>query len=311
MNVIKRFYLIVLCIIVLVIQNACNKKDEINIVNQSVNNGKVFYFSTFKVKILDNTLIFKNEQEYSNAIEFLANYFNNNFEKWEEKIGFISMRKSLYYENKRDELEFEDDLFLSLINPEGLIIIGNEKFKIDFNKRIAEVVDIKEKSTDKIKRYNFDYDYFTEKENAFKNTTEDYCPGDKIKYQTWNTSGGNVEWKMVYQKAVIYYSLQAKIKKDHFGGGEYIYISIGYYNIGIATNYKHKKTNCTAYNGYIGGGDEREYNLRAYGGSRRLQAYNFVASFWCDDYGATPSPIQYAVYGELRCDGNDSDLDCK
>jgi hypothetical protein len=74
------------------------------------------------------------------------------------------------------------------------------------------------------------------------NATEGNCPGEKLGFYYWNTSDGQVMYKTVYQKAGIYFSLQAKIKKDHWGGAEYLSIST-YDSPGVGgTNFwKHKK----------------------------------------------------------------------
>ncbi|VAW25045.1 hypothetical protein MNBD_BACTEROID01-2795 [hydrothermal vent metagenome] len=78
-------------------------------------------------------MVFESEEEFQKCIDFLANLGDENFPLFEEEIEFDSYRKV----NKGASnwpAKIEDDLFATLINPEGFIQVENYLFKVDFSK---------------------------------------------------------------------------------------------------------------------------------------------------------------------------------
>lgn len=197
-----------------------------------------------------------------------------------------------------ENLPAEDVILSLLLNPEGLIQINGYIFKVDltnenvFSYKLTDNIQLNEQKISNISKgivsdgiAEFDteddiLDILTEGRKSANAVMG--CPGSKLGYYYWNTSDGQVMYKTVYQKAGIYFSLQAKIKKDHYGGAEYIYLSTNDDPNYGGTNFWKNKKNCNTFSKHAGGSG-REYNIRPYSGTRHLRDYLFTTNFYCSD----------------------------
>ena len=87
-------------------------------------------FENIKVKVLEDRLYFESRTDYAFAIEKLSNIEESNFDLFEKSIGFQSMR-SVLNQKEREAINIEDELLATLINPQGIIQIGDNIFEID------------------------------------------------------------------------------------------------------------------------------------------------------------------------------------
>jgi hypothetical protein len=242
----------------------------------------------------NNFLVFESEETFQCCINYLAAIGDENFPLFEKEIGFESYRKRFTNDLAKSEL-FPDELYSTLLNPEMEIIVENYLFKEDpvNNKTYVYLIgnqtdkNLKSVSiTEKIPDFEFcsDDDILARLKGEPESKGK-YCDGIKLGYFYWSTSGGHVQYKIVYQTG-LYKSLQAKIKKDHDGGAEYISLET-YWD---ETSFYRNKKGCWTYTG-SDGGYGREYNLRPYYSTRRLKAFRYKVSYYCSDYGYTPAVI--------------------
>lgn len=200
---------------------------------------------------------------------------------FEKSIGFQSKR-SVLNQKEREAINIEDELLATLINPQGIIQIGDSIFEIDALNETVSVYQASETRDKKIETQTFSTsdDVFDRLDGIEAVYTKSACPSYKEKIKNWAVWGGNVECKVVYQKAGIYFSLQSKIKKDHWGGSAYISLTCP-----SGSSYTQNRSGASQqsipYNSQ--GGYEREYNYRPYSSTRGLKQYYFSINFACDD----------------------------
>jgi len=294
--------------LLLTIFNGCQKDDPIisqltdEQPQEVVTNPMFVGLNDIAFSVEDNRLVFESEEEFQKCIDFLANLGDKNFPLFEEEIGFESYR--LAFENNAEKAElFPDELFQTLLNPEMEIIVGQYLFKEDPINQKTYAYEFENCETDIksaiINKYEFrssdDIFALLKGEPSLKST---YCDGNKLGYYYWNTSSGQVQYKIVYQTG-LYKSLQAKIKKDHSGGAEYISLETDW----TETTFYRNKKGCWTYTGSQGGYD-REYNLRPYYSTRRLKAYRYKIYFYCSDQGYTPAVIHNTTL-KITCHESD------
>lgn len=259
------------------------------------------------VIVVDNRLVFNTREDYENTIAYLSKKGDSYFPVWEKEIGFTSERK-IEQEQKNKESEF-DALFATLLNPERIIQIGNHVFKVDMKKEKVYVLNKTEYSnsesfkTRKYSSYSIYDNVLDVLEGADTQNPEsgNFCDPQKEGYYYWNSSAGQVMYKIVYQSAGIYHSLLAKIKKDHWGGPEYISLSTDDLNGPCFARYKN---HCDNYKDSDGGYD-REYELRPYQSTRRLTAFRWRIYFIMIDYGNNTGPVAHSQTLEILCNESD------
>ncbi len=83
------------------------------------------------MNVKDNTLIFSSEENLQNCINFLNSIGDEKFDDWENYYCFNSLRRSQNFKNAEEKT---DNLFATLLNCNSEIIIGSNKFTIDFDK---------------------------------------------------------------------------------------------------------------------------------------------------------------------------------
>lgn len=239
-----------------------------------------------KVSVNDGMLYFETEDDYQNTIDYLSDMDEEGFLNWENEISFISMR-SEFEEDELKKMGVVDNLLATLLNPEGVIRIGENIFKLDIPNETVYTVPASK----------YTKDFYTEKSVKTYSTEDDvlgildgttnalekgnFCPGNKQKIKYWYPPSPHpkVKCKVVYQRAGIYYSLQAKIKKVNAWGGD---VQIGYSTQG-SNFWRNKKTSDTFSCSNQGFG--HEYTCRPYSSTRRLKAYRYSVYFWAEvDY---------------------------
>lgn len=265
-----------------------------------------------KHSVTDNRLVFSSLTEYHELIEDLCEKSEDELIDQAETDTFTSMFEFYESNNDLNNLPADDIILALILNPQGIVQINNYVFKVDL---VNETVLVYQLSTDEsqnqskitdminnikssgILQYSTTDNLIDLLDGTFEEASN--CPGEKLGYYYWNTSGGQVMYKIVYQKAGIYFSLQSKIKKDHYGGAEFLSISTYDHSAVGGTNFwKHKKK-CDTFFKYDSGYG-REYNIRPYAGTRALTDYLFSISYYCSDNGTPYSSVLTLDCGNIQ-----------
>lgn len=251
----------------------------------------------YKLSIADSRLIFTTLAEYEKRIEEMSAQNDDELISLAANDSFISMYEfDVSINDPSNQPEYDIILGL-LLNPQGVIQIENYVFKINLATETALVYQLtsnevanQEKVTELynnnksagISEYSTNDDLLDLLDGTFEEGKRN-CSSEKID-DYWDTFSGRVMYKIVYQKAGIYFSLQSKIKKDHLGGTEYLSISTNDDPYVGGENFWKNKKNCDTWFKYDSGYD-REYNIRPYSSGRALTDYLFSINFYCSDYG--------------------------
>jgi hypothetical protein len=86
----------------------------------------------FSLIVDNNTLIFCNLEDLYQCTDYLNEIGEQNFDAFEESIGFYSYRRAL--SDSPIESSYPNELISTLFNPDNKIIIGNSIFEISNNK---------------------------------------------------------------------------------------------------------------------------------------------------------------------------------
>jgi hypothetical protein len=275
---------IVIVLIASIMLTNCNKIEN----TPDIKKENKSDIEAFKVTNADNKLVFNTRADYEEAIDYLAHKGDAFLPIWEEEIGFNSARK-IEEENENNEFEL-DPLFATLLNEDYVIQIGDNIFKIDLENETVLVLKASEYSN--LESFNSaNVMSFTTSDNVLDilegielpDSERGGCPSAKIGPLYWTVYGGHVEYKIVYQKAGIYFSLQSKIKKNFYGGSAYISLSVQ-----PSCWYKPKNRSTQNIPASSQGGYGREYNIRPYQSMRRLDGYRFEVFYYANDSGYGP-----------------------
>jgi hypothetical protein len=109
--------IIVLSCIVLA---SCQKETDENITSPQ---PQVYDFETFSLSVIDNTLAFESEAELNKCFTYLAKLGDENFDSFEEGINYMSYRR--FFTDMKEKSRFDEELYSTLLNPEGEIIVGD------------------------------------------------------------------------------------------------------------------------------------------------------------------------------------------
>ncbi len=245
--------------------------------------------SDFSVTVINNKLVFPTVSDYEKAIAYLGKIGDENFDLWEQSIGFKSMRSEIGLD--KDTL-VKDPLLGMIINKDYEIVIQGYNFKLNLKNEEIEVNTVSNdlKSTGNPQVYSTNIDlldkifypenYTEPKEKKLKGWFHD--KDGTYRYDV--STGNHVKCKVVYQKAAIYFSLLHDIKHVNLVGcGGQVYIGYdryqGYYDA------KGKDNKWTEIEEDSDGGNCREYDKRPYHGSRGLESYYLSVDFWINDQG--------------------------
>ncbi|MEO1485173.1 MAG: hypothetical protein AAFU57_05480 [Bacteroidota bacterium] len=240
--------------------------------------------SGFEVSVEQNMLVFPTRADYDGAIAELGTMDSDQFEQWEAKIGFASMR-SMTSTEQRASIGIEDDLLATLLNQDGIIKIGNHIYKVDLpNEEVlvlgsSAYANKNSFTTGKQRSLSIHENVLDVVEGLEQPMSQSersrYCSKRKL---SWNTAANLLSAKIVYQKAGILNSLQSKIQQD----------KVNIFNLGLKTNgsnlfWRNKKKSGTIgpYETTFFVAETKSY--RPYYSSRRLRAYRFSVEFRAQD----------------------------
>lgn len=284
--------LVIESLLVLFLFFSCNKKEINSIENQIVENTDQIAsknnlditLNDFKFEVIDNVLTFPSVEDYEKAIDYLTQLDNNMLTQWTSLIHFKSIRDS--YDNETLEtLGFEDELFSSIINPEGIIAIDKYFYLISGGKVYVTLKkDYSGKSSLKSSKsvvFDVDEDVISILYGDTIDSNTSKCDANNTGWQYFYLSGGNVKYRLRYYKAGIYFSVRSIMEKNGTG------ISM---EMGINTNpnyqksfKKIKKNNmCEIIYGNTGG-NSNSYDIRFHSSTHSLIAYNVIVYFTAYD----------------------------
>ena len=240
--------------------------------------------SGFEVSVEQNMLVFPTRADYDGAIAELGAMDSDQFEQWESKIGFASMR-SMTSTEQRASIGIEDDLLATLLNQDGSIKIGNHIYKVDIpNEEVlvlgsSAYANKNSFTAGKQRSYSIHENVLDVVEGLEQPMSQSersrYCSKRKL---SLNTAANLLSAKIVYQKAGILNSLQSKIQQD----------KVNIFNLGLKTNgsnlfWRNKKKSGTIgpYETTFFVAETKSY--RPYYSSRRLRAYRFSVEFRAQD----------------------------
>jgi hypothetical protein len=206
----------------LTIFNGCQKSDEL--IDQGVDEQAQLAFTDpmftplneIYFSVEDNRLVFESEREFQKCIDFLAQLGDENFSKFEEAVGFKSLRQS----SAEDIIDspIDDELLSTLLNPEMQIIVEHYLLSLDAENEIVKSVflgenmDLKNANSNlNALEYSFSEDVFAQlKGEAALKSIQGYCSGNEIEYSYPDFIKANVQ----YKNYGIYHRLKARIWND-------------------------------------------------------------------------------------------------
>ena len=238
------------------------------------------------VSVENNTLVFETEENYQKCLDFLGDADTKQLNDFEKVLNFESLRSC----DKSKELEDEDELFLTLLNPQRSIVISNYIFTVDFNKEHTYVSPVVEdnnlKSTNTLEfSWNDDvFEYIETGERSLLKRRK-FCKNSKESNYTWISGQPGYDFQVKalvrFRKysifSSIYFSLEQKVWHDFtpIVSGNYTTVGENYYRRkrgGRVPFSRTKPNTILSPNGKI-------YN-RPYGASsRRLKEYRANVKF--------------------------------
>lgn len=222
-------------------------------------------------------LYFESKSDYELAISSYTTASDSLMYSFEKTLSFASMRSSLTTD-QREAIEIEDDLLAMLLNPSGIIQVGNYIFKIDVVKDIVLVYN-QNSISEKPLVLSVDDDVFDILEGKKDSDAKGCSAKNKVKGEDLGVE--SMECKVVYQKAGIYFSLQSKIKKDSWGGTLELYLSCGE---GTSSYVKNNDNTVYIIPQFNDGGGNHSYHYRPYSGTKKLVNFHFTVGFLANDY---------------------------
>lgn len=257
-------------------------------------------FHGFNVKVQNNDgqtnvkgsnwLSFETREDYELAIDVLSTSAGDKIlPEFEKALSYKSMRVCLD-ENEREKIGIEDDVLATILNSSGNIQIGNYLFDIDVKNEIALVYDLtKDAEPMKFSTDDSFFDYIDGVENHASNSSKDE---DILKSKdSWYSSAGYVDCKVVYQRAVVYFSLLSKIsERTSIGTGGRVDLMLDVYP-GSYTRNRSGAEEQTFGGTYFYYGQENSYSYRPYSKACGLKQLYMCADFGMIDYWTTnPTP---------------------
>lgn len=295
----------ILGLMLLMIAISCQTED---IANSEVDSAiaeveKVSSQYDFNVKIENDMLSFATRADYDAAIEYLGPLHSEDFAKWEESLGFNSMRMA-HSEDELNEIGIYDPMLATLINPDGMIEIAGNIFVLSTKDETVKVISSDQfsgkssfanKSTQTFSVFDNVLDILEGNDVKLDFTTlRRYCRKSKWSVDT-SLSGQTLNGKVYYQNSGFLHTLGAGWKKQSSGGT--IQLSIETTN-GVRNFWQNKK-----HTGEIPDwgryGNNRDYDYRPYRASRRLKNYYLSMKFFAFDEGSGRQTSIYTRY--TRC----------
>lgn len=269
--------------------------DEPSIDTLKIESEHVKFLNQIDLTVKNNMLVFASREDYEKTLDYLGPLQSIDFMEWDKELNFYSLR-SIKTEEELEAIGIYDDLLATLLNPDHLIAIENNIYKIDvLNDRVEVISDTQFKNvksfsskSGKISLFSTEDDVLDLIENGQPSIDRGYCSSRKVS-RNYNLSGLGIESKIVYQRGGIFKSLIAKIKKNGSGG----YISLES-TPGAGNFWKNKKTKNKRNIGYYSnGGTKRKYSYRPYNRTRRLKSFKFDMTYTAEFGGSSSA---YKLY---------------
>ena len=292
MKIMKKITGIILFALVLYLVGC--RKDDLEISENAMDMDTKTAVIEGPVRVQDNMLYFVSVEDYGNTIDYLAQLGDENFADWEDQLSFNSMRKMMT-EEEREKIGIEDDLFATLLNPDGMIHIGEYIFQVDvphehvFMVRDTEYEGSKLSSISvfntkaDVRVFSIDDDILGILEGDIEDEFEksSFCETEKKGYYyIYFWDGGYAKFKIVHQRAGFYNSLIAKIKRS----SGLIDVKIGLHTITTTgfNFWKNRKKKSKFSRGW-NTGHGTQYHWRPYHSGRRLKGYRYHVEYWIED----------------------------
>ena len=225
---------------------------------------------------------FASVDSYIEALDSLNSWGDSCFAIFEENLNFYSMRQNLT-EDEREALGVDDDLLATILNPDGVVQIGQYIFKLDFTTSQVEVFDTLTEVSEGT--YNFDeevLDILYEEGDANNNMQIEQRDNILRAANQYNGSC-DVNLKIVYQRAAIYFSLLVKISKPLLVVS---YPAVEIFYDSYDGSYRKNRTNASLQ--YItdksDGGPKNSYTYRPYSAMCGLKYIRWTSEFFIIDY---------------------------
>jgi len=291
----KIFFLILFIINGVILLQSCKRQEEIE-ENQTNLNYK------YRTYVRNNMLVFETKADFDYTIYQLYELDDKALFDFEDYLSFQSLR-SVKSEEELSRLGIEDDLLATLLNPNGEIQINDKVYKLEINKAkclsmdVADYID-KNSFTKKelVTEYSI-YDYLDDNGNVVITGKGSSCSRNKkgpYYFINPNTNEKILEYKLVYQNALIYHSLLAKIKRtDLSSGGP---INFGMNTVGGNNFYRKDGTSFDISINFSYYGNDRKYVKRY---EYKLEAYKLEVQFFAND--VTNSSLSWIDTKMISC----------
>jgi hypothetical protein len=112
----------ILSITAIFLFNSCNQIEEETIQN---NNLEWINYNGISIAVLDNTLVFDNENDMYACYDLLCKLGTKDLDDFEKRLNFTSYR-TFYSSNSKILDEFNDEHAITLLNPEQNIIVADK-----------------------------------------------------------------------------------------------------------------------------------------------------------------------------------------
>ena len=287
--------------------NACQKNE---LLDNEVNNNFVKEVNQLPVSVENNTLVFETEADLQECLDFLNDADEQMLNDFEQTLGFSSFRTT-HPKLIGTSNNYEDVLFLSLINPDAEIIIAKHLMKTDFNTEKTLVYPLDE-NYNKLKSANtlsfdWDDDIFEYLETGKVETLKGkYCSGGaKTKDNSWEFNKGDefnyahLRIKISFSRYGFYNAILIQYKAKKLIGTFNIYGSYKTEGENYYTPRKRKKTSFSKQKSTTFTATGQTIYDRPYNRTRRLTAYKVNVRFYykVTQHGG-PLPPSYKISDE-------------
>ncbi|MDA3817568.1 MAG: hypothetical protein PF486_09340 [Prolixibacteraceae bacterium] len=300
-------------VILLISFNSCSEEE---IIVKDEAKGDIFNNSMYSLEVDDNTLVFESEKTFNSFLDYLNEVGDDNFDKVEKEIGFMSLRRS---ENKPDGYsKIEDPLIATLLNPECEIVIAGYKFRVNLVDEITKVSNLegdsfKSKSIEIEEELELDWDdsFFDMLEYGNLKGWFDpkYCTQDKEKYKEWVIMRGlpdylNLKAKVCFQRFSFINTIIVKFKCEDMGSyweeeGVDVYCHANTFKYERKGENEKSETldkRATFY------GSGHKISERPFWGTRRVEYYDVDVDFVVEniDFYDLPNSVNLSMHCDMR-----------
>lgn len=286
----KKIILLVVALFCLCALSSCSKDDGIQKSQDlaaliTIQHGNISWNGHCVTKGNNDTWIcFNNREAYESIIDTYASSDDETLLEFAESLNYQSMLLS-FDEDKREELGIYDDFLAAILNVNGEVQIGDYLFKIDYSKDSAYILNL---SNSNFMQVDMNYDFFAAIDGDSENPQVQYCNNKQKGREE------SVKWKVVYQNALVYHSLLAKINKPGMISAHstpYIFLSVGF-SCTYTVNKRNAEQQTIA--SFYNGGDGKSYSYKPYSAAKGLKQYHFAAEFqWYEHEYDYPLNLRY------------------